>query len=43
MSELSEESQADGSLLPLWQSGSHREITNFYAVCKNGTEKFLFY
>lgn len=29
--------------LPFWQSGSHREITDFYVVCENGKEKSLFF
>lgn len=42
MSELSEESQADGGLLPLQQSGNHREVTDFHAVCENWKEKLIF-
>lgn len=42
MSELNGESQAEGNQLPLWQSGSHREITDFHSVCENGKENLFF-
>lgn len=42
MSALNGESQAEGSLLRLWQSGNHREITDFHSVCKNGKRNLFF-